>query len=316
MKTNHRLFLAGCLVALVVPVSAAPLPPDAPLVVDGPFKVDAGDFEGYLLRAPENRRGEIRASYDRVANVVDNVFVARVLAAKARAAGLDQDPAIQRRLAQVQEALLADMYVQKELRDAPVGDLEQRARELYKADQSKYVRPEHVHIQQILIGLSGRTREMAEQRVRQVYEEAKSGKEDFLALAKRYSEDPEIKRNGGDVGYFAKPSYYPPIARAFETMKTKGEISEPIETERGFYIIRFMDRQKEVPVKFEDVRQKLIEAEKEKLQQKHLQQIIEDVRASKTAVLHRENIEALVIPVEDLTAKLKAASEAAARERR
>src|ERR1700682_4319597 len=123
MQIKYRLFFAGGLVAAVLPSAAGSLPPETPLVVVGRVKVDVVDFEGYLLRAPENRRGEIRASYDRVASVIDNIYVARVLAARAREEGMDKDPSIQRRLAQVQEALLADTYVQQKLREAPEVDL-------------------------------------------------------------------------------------------------------------------------------------------------------------------------------------------------
>jgi peptidyl-prolyl cis-trans isomerase C len=315
MQINHRLFLAGCLVAAALPAAAAaplpaaaaaPLPPDAPLVVDGSLKVDAGDFEGYLLRAPEDRRGELRATYDRVATVVDSVYVARVLAAKAREAGVDKDPAVQRRLQQVQEALLADLYIQRHERNAPAVDLEQRAREMYKADQAKYVVPEHIYLQRILIGLTGRTRETARELAQKVYEEAKSGKADFLALAARYSEDPDLKRNGGDTGYYAKTSFSSEFLKVIGEMKVKGEIAPPIETDRGFWVVKFIDRRDQAPVKFEEVRRKLIDAEKEKLAKRHLDDLIGEVRATSTAVLNRENIEALVAPVNEQAAKLKA----------
>jgi len=310
----HRILLAGCLAAALLPATGAPVPPDTPLVTDGAIKVDTGDFEASLQRIPESRRGEARLSFDKVATVVDNIYVGRMLAAKAREAGLDKDPVVQRRLVQVQEALLADLYIQRLERTAPAVDLEQRARELYKADQAKYVVPEHVYLQQILVGLNGRTREMALARAREVSELAKSGKEDFLALAARYSEDGDMKRNGGDAGYNATTSYPPPVARATEAMKTKGEVSDPIETERGFFVVRFIDRKKAETMKFEQVRRKLIEAEKEKIAKTRLEDVLQGIRSSGTGVLHRENIEALVIPPAEYAAKLKAAADAAAKD--
>src|SRR3954467_14423516 len=109
-------FLAtGLALAFVQPAfaQAAPnptpsLPPQAPLVVDGKVTVDAADFEGNILRIPEDKREIFRTSYDRVAAVVDNIFVARSVAQKAREAGLDNDPAVQARLRQLQDGFLAD----------------------------------------------------------------------------------------------------------------------------------------------------------------------------------------------------------------
>ena len=100
-----RILAAATALALAAPalsqVSApqtAPLPPETPLVVDGKVTVDAADFEGNILRIPDEKRAGFRMSYDRVAAVVDNVFVTRSVAQKARDAGLDRDPAVQARL--------------------------------------------------------------------------------------------------------------------------------------------------------------------------------------------------------------------------
>lgn len=307
-----KLSLAGCcLLALVLPATAAePVPPDTPLIVDGAIKVDAADFEGNILRIPENKRGEFRTSYDRVAAVVDNIFVARALAARARAAGLDNDPQVQRRLVQLQDAFLADLYVKEMEREAPVIDLEQRARELFKADQAKYVKPEHVYIQQILITLKGRTRETALELARKVRDEAKSGKEDFLALAARYSEDPDLRRNGGDLGYMGKSSFPAPLTQVIATLKEKGEVPEPVESERGFHVVRFIDRKKEAPMKYEDVKRKLIETEKDQINKRRLEDLIASIKKSPTVVVHPENVEKMVIPVD--MSKLQQAAEAPA----
>jgi len=310
MQTRHRL-IGGLILALSLPAAAAPVPPETPLIVDGPITVDAADFEGNILRIPEKNRGEFRMSYERVAAVVDNVFVARALAAKARQAGLDQDPAVQRRLTQLQDAFLADLYAQRMERDAPKVDLEARARELYKVDEAKYVAPEQVYLQQVLITLNGRTREMALERARKVYEEAKAGKEDFLALAARYSEDPDMKRNGGDLGYNGKNSYPVPVAKAVATVNVKGQILEPIESERGFHVVRFIDRQNQEPLKFEAVKRKIIEAERDKLNKKRLEELLDSVRKAPTVVVHAGNVEKLVIPVDP--AKLQQAVDAASK---
>lgn len=308
---RNRLILAAALAACsLAPSIAGTLPPETPLVVDGPIKIDAADLEGYMLRVPEQHRAEVRASFDRIATMVDNMFVARSLATKARAAGLDKDPTVQRRLAQVQEALLADLYLAHLDKTAPKLDLEARVRELYLADQSKFVIPEQVHIEHILIGLQGRTREMAEERAKKVYEDAKSGKEEFLALAARMSDDPEKKKNGGDLGYNSPTSFYPAINKRLATMK-KGEISEPLESHSGFHIVRLVDRKAPEQRKFEEVRKSLITAELERLSKKRHEDALQEIRGSRTVTLHLDNIRAMVTPLGDVLPKAAAADAAA-----
>ncbi len=294
---RSTLLFAAALAALsMLPALAGDLSNDAPLIVDGPVKIDAGDFAGAMeQRVPPETRAEFRTSYDRVAGLADNLFVARSLAARARAAGLDKDPIVQRRLAEAQDSLLADLYVQNLEKTAPKVDLEARARELYEADAAKYVTPEEVYVQHILIGLTGRTRDMALERAKQVYEEAKAGKEDFLSLAARYSDDPDKKRNGGDLGWNSPKSFVPPVTEWIEKATQKGEISPPIESYRGFNIMRFVERKKPAPIKFEAVKRSIIRAEKERLSKKRLEDVVKEIHDSKTVVIHKDNVEALVV---------------------
>jgi parvulin-like peptidyl-prolyl isomerase len=289
--------LAAALTAATVSAASTPLPPNTPLVVDGPVVVDSTDFEGNMLRIPENRRAEVRMSYDRVATIVDNMFVARSLAARARALGLDKDPAVQKRLQQVQDGVLADLYVQKEERQAITVNLEQRARELYKADQEKFVTKEEVHVQHILVDLNGRTREGALERARKALEEAKAG-QDFLAVAARYSDDPGVKANGGDLGYSPPEKFVAPVRKAIGALKTKGEIAGPVESEFGFHVVRLVDRKPPKPIRYEAVARQIMEAERERLKKQRTEALISQVRSASSVVVHRQNVEKLVVPVD------------------
>jgi len=306
---RHILTCAAVLAATMLPAQAGTLPAATPVIVDGPVTVDAGDIEGYMLRVPLERRAEVRASRDRIAAIADNVFLARSLAAKARAAGLDKDEAVQRRLVQVQEALLADLYMQHVEKTAPVVNLEPRARELYLANQARYVVPEQVQVQHILIDLNGRSREMAEERARKVHEEAKSGKEDFLALAARLSDDPGKKANGGDLPYGPPNAFVAPLAKRVAAMSAKGEISEPVESHLGFHIVRFVDRKKERQQTFDEVKRGIIAEEKARLAKKRNDEIVIQLRSSPTVTVHLDKLDALVNPLDDVLAK--AAAEAA-----
>jgi peptidyl-prolyl cis-trans isomerase C len=276
----------------------APKGLEAPLIVDGSIAVDAGDVHAYLLRVPDDRRGNFLTSYDRIATVADAVFVARSLAAKAKAEGLDRDPLVQRRLQQVQDAVLADVYSQKVQREVRSVNLDQRARELFRAEPEKYRTPDLVDVEHILIDLKGRTKEMALERAREVHAQAKAGKEEFLTLAARYSDDPSKNRNGGAMGYSNPSSFTPPAREAIAKLKTQGEISEPVESDSGYHIFRFVGRKPPEAMKYEAVQRQIVEGERERLQKQRGDAIIQDIRSSPTVTTHRENLEALVVPLD------------------
>jgi parvulin-like peptidyl-prolyl isomerase len=299
---HHLRFVAGSvlLFAPLLALPASPNPqPDAPLIVDGPIVVDALDVDASLLRIPEERRAGFRLSYERVAGVADATFVARTLAARAREQGLDRDAAVQRRLQQIQEAFLADLYSQKLQKDVVTANLDQRVRELYKAEQEKFVTGEQVRVQKVTVDLKGRTREMALERAQEVRAKAAAG-DDFLALAARYSDDPTKTRNGGNLGYMSPKSFPPAVQEAMAKLKD-GEISAPVETDDGFSIVRVLDRKRPEPVKFEAVKNKLLAAEKERMQKQRFEDVVTEIRSSPTVVINRANVEALVIPIDAAT---------------
>lgn len=66
-------------------------------------------------------------------------------------------------------------------------------------------------------------------------------KGDFAALAKKHSEDPSAKDNGGDLGWFsALRMVYPFESAAYNT--PVGEISNPVRTRFGYHIIKAVDQ--------------------------------------------------------------------------
>ena len=65
--------------------------------------------------------------------------------------------------------------------------------------------------------------------------------EDFVSLAKTFSEDPSVKENNGDLGYFtALYMVYPFETAAYET--AVGSVSEPVKTRFGYHIIKVNDK--------------------------------------------------------------------------
>ena len=65
--------------------------------------------------------------------------------------------------------------------------------------------------------------------------------EDFAALAKKYSEDPSSKTNGGNLGYFTSfQMVYPFESAAYQA--EEGAISEPVRTKFGYHIIKVWDK--------------------------------------------------------------------------
>ncbi|MCU0358745.1 MAG: peptidylprolyl isomerase, partial [Cyclobacteriaceae bacterium] len=65
--------------------------------------------------------------------------------------------------------------------------------------------------------------------------------EDFATLAKKYSADPSVTVNGGDMGFVGRGMMVPEFEAASFKLKP-GEISMPVETMFGLHIIQLLER--------------------------------------------------------------------------
>jgi peptidyl-prolyl cis-trans isomerase D len=109
----------------------------------------------------------------------------------------------------------------------------------YRQNYNRYSIPEQRSARHILIKTAEEDTEdiLSEKRVRaeQVLELARSG-EDFAELAKQYSEGPTGPR-GGDLGSFTRGRMVKPFEDSAFSLN-EGEISDIVETQFGFHIIK------------------------------------------------------------------------------
>ena len=79
-------------------------------------------------------------------------------------------------------------------------------------------------------------------RAMEMYKKAQAG-EDFSLLAKKYSQDPSVRSNSGDLGYInVFHTVYPFESQAYNT--EVGKISKPFRTKFGYHILKVEDKRK------------------------------------------------------------------------
>jgi parvulin-like peptidyl-prolyl isomerase len=291
LKKCLALFLA-CAVA--VPVLSEERRGDAPLVVNGATSLTTTDFQAYLEKVPEQIRGDFAANVERVKKTVDGLWVQRRVAQRARADGLDKDPIIAARLQQAQEAVLVEAYLINLEKRMKYPDLLPRAREVYAAQKDKFKDPGRVHVQHILVDMKCRKRDEAVKRAEQLRTQILNGKEEFTAVARRESDDPAKDKNGGDLGLMAlKDIPNETFRKQVEQLAKPGDISAPFETNFGMHIVRLVKREPEKQRSFEEVKDEIIAAEKQKMLDDARTQVLLAVRNDPNNHLHLENVEAL-----------------------
>ena len=101
--------------------------------------------------------------------------------------------------------------------------------------------PEGIRLAHILVSIKPEKETMnsLKNKANWILEKIKKG-EDFSKLAKEYSDDPSSAQ-GGELGYFSKGDMVPSFEKAAFALKP-GEVSNIVETQFGFHIIKVEDK--------------------------------------------------------------------------
>jgi peptidyl-prolyl cis-trans isomerase C len=165
-------------------------------------------------------------------------------------------------LEQVRSDISQDITVQKlianEIADKVAVKPEQ-VTDFYAKNPDQFKQPERVRASHILImvpkGSDEAAKTAARNKAADILKDVKAGK-DFAALAKEHSQDPGSAKNGGDLGFFQQGQMVGPFNDvAFKL--APGSVSDLVETEFGFHIIKVAEKQTARAVPLEEVRPQL-----------------------------------------------------------
>ncbi len=118
--------------------------------------------------------------------------------------------------------------------------------------------PAMVEVRRILIGVPAAHQRVAmQEKAAQIKDELLAHPTSFAALAKRVSDDASSAANGGLLKPFAKGTHEPALDRAAFLLQKDGDISDVVETSRGFEIVQRVSKSTPKFKPFETVKQEI-----------------------------------------------------------
>jgi peptidyl-prolyl cis-trans isomerase C len=135
--------------------------------------------------------------------------------------------------------MLANLYIRGHLLPS-VRVSETEVTEYYNAHKRNWKQPETVHARHILLRVkaddTAEAVQAVEARAKEIRQRLIAG-EDFVQLAKAYSEDTGTKDKGGDLGFFSRKGKVAAISDAAFALED-GEISQPVRSSVGYHILQ------------------------------------------------------------------------------
>jgi len=231
------------------------------LATVGKEKISVGSFRHEMALRGGRVPGQFSTLEQRRA-LLDEMIRFKTRVARARAAGYDRDPDV----IAIFERAMVDAY----RRNRPVSRealvvTDEDVAAYYSQHRSDYDRP--ARSLGAIVFFAARPhatpekKKELEARVRQALEEARElGPEirDFGPVARTYSEDRASRYTGGVIGWLVnhpgrRSRWEKPVVDAIFALKEPGQIGDIVQTDRGYYLVRLVDREQSSPRPLDEV---------------------------------------------------------------
>lgn len=266
------------------------------MVGDGTITLQ--EFNERLSEQPAFIRARLD-SPEKKREMLDNLIRQELLMQEARRRRLDKDPEVQ--------ATLEKLMVQKLVRTVTESSVEKldeaEVRKAYEAHLDEYVRPERVRVSHLLIAADRANPKRAQKKAEaiQLLAELKaqqgSNAHAFEARARVRSEDLSSRDMGGDLGSRTKEELEaltaPELAQAAFALRTVGELSGVIETDKGFHLLVLQARHAKSEQRFESVRGRLENRLLAERRTRALDTFITEMRAKAKVEIFEKSMEKL-----------------------
>ncbi len=197
--------------------------------------------------------------------VVEELVARELLIQAAKKNKLDKDGDVRDAINAATKQILFSAAADRYLKDHPVNESDMRQ---HFDAMSKNMPKEEYKIRHIMV----KTQQEAEK----ISSQYKNGKS-FNDLVSQ-SQDTETARKGGEVGWASPIAVLPEIGKALPNLKS-GQLSDPIQTGKGWFLVEVQDKRTAQPPTYEQVKEKLRAA----LQQDQLRKYVQEL-ASKAKI--------------------------------
>lgn len=256
----------GTMPKAVLPAPAPPSPPAAfkdPVVatINGQA-IHLSELEvAQQALPPQYRNMPLQAVFPAL---LDRIVDSKLVVQDGRKNKVSDDPAFKKRMAFVEEQVIQDFWLQREIAKKVTPEkLQARYEERLKSMPAE----EEVHARHILVA--------SEDEAKAIIADLKKGAA-FDKIAKEKSTDKASGAEGGDLGWFKKSDMVKEFADAAFALK-KGELTDaPVKTQFGYHIIKIEDRRKAPPPAFEEMQDQL----REELARETVTALLDHLRAS------------------------------------
>ncbi|MDT8407011.1 MAG: peptidylprolyl isomerase [Methylococcales bacterium] len=243
----------------------------------------------------QNTRGiRQKPTLETLQQLSQNMLTRKLIAADSLSQTLDLTPEGQFALQRARELELGQLVMTQLAQVLPdAGQQDILAKEYFLLHQAEFSQPEQRRLSHILIRVEGSDDAEALTEAKALYQQLRQTPEQFEALAKSRSADPNSAQKGGDLGFGPKSRYVPSFADVAFALKEPGQLSQPVKTQFGYHLIRLDAIKPGVMPEYEAVRDDVLQKALKAYQKNRQEQYLNNIRASGKRQLHKSSLQVL-----------------------
>ena len=270
-----QLWLSGLVVLLAGCDSTPPEGPDAVVARVNETQLTVGDLEADVQTALlPIATAQMKQDW------VKKWIQAELLSQEAMRRNLHNDRKIARELEKMRRDYLANVLLERILEKQPSEVSEQELEDYYKTQQKEFIRPE-TELKLSVIVLEN------ESAAREAWRQLDRGRSDFEEMARTISIH-ESAQQDGDLGFLKKNDITDPSVLELVFSMKVGEISRPVHTESGFFILKVTDQHKVRPLA--EVRSEIVNKVLQERRRNQIKQLVDTLRQEAEVEINHQNL--------------------------
>lgn len=226
----------------------------------GDQDISAASIRNVLDGLSSTERAALEQNPNLLNQTVRRLILQQVLLKEALATGWDKQPEVVEKLEFVRQGAIAQTYLDAvtKVPDSYPSDADIQA--AYDAKKDSLILPRQIRLAEIFVaapkGGDKAAADQARTRIDALQKKVKSGA-DFAATAKAESDEKESAARGGEIGWIAEASLQPEIRKRLGAYP-KDFVSDTIQLEDGWYVVKVLEVKEPRTATLEEVRGQIV----------------------------------------------------------
>jgi peptidylprolyl isomerase len=226
----------------------------------GQTDVKLDEIEAFLKTLGE-REAIVRSDPALISQAVRLYLTNRAILKDAVDKKWDAEPSVKSQIQAAQDAVIVESYLQKEAKLPEGFPSDADVQSFYNANAQALFVPRQFQIAQIFIAAPKDTdaakKEEGAKKLAAVQGKLKAPNADFAAIAKAESDAKATAERGGELGWVLETQLRPELAEKVATLP-KGGVTEAVQLEDGYHILKLLDTRSAGPLPLEEVRPQIV----------------------------------------------------------